>query len=292
MHPSLHAHLLKLDPGELTGHPPKVRSSSGKTYYAKIGAPNEAEQFAGEAESLKHIHDAAPGLAPRLLVFATDISGTGGDRRPCFISQYLDITYLREPATKQLAIRLARELHAHTSAQGFGFDVPTYCGATRLANGWFDSWAECFSAQIGNLLSQLRNKGARYSALCAQGERVCEQVIPKLLGPLNIRPALLHGDLWGGNVGQCDGRPVIFDPASYYGHNEADLAIGRIFGGFPKSFFDTYHEHRPKTQPAEQYELRGHLYELFHYLNHACLFGGHYASSAERKMDILLAAEL
>jgi len=29
----------------------------------------------------------------------------------------------------------------------------------------------------------------------------------------------------------------------------------------------------PKTEPVEQYELRGDLYELFHYLNHTVLFG-------------------
>ena len=51
------------------------------------------------------------------------------------------------------------------------------------------------------------------------------------------------------------------------------LAIGRMFGGIPSSFIKTYHEHFPKTEPAEQYELRGDLYELFHYLNHTVLFG-------------------
>lgn len=51
------------------------------------------------------------------------------------------------------------------------------------------------------------------------------------------------------------------------------LAIGRIFGGIPRSFFEEYHKHMPKTEPVDQYELRGDLYELFHYLNHTVLFG-------------------
>jgi len=29
----------------------------------------------------------------------------------------------------------------------------------------------------------------------------------------------------------------------------------------------------PKTEPVDQYELRGDLYELFHHLNHTVLFG-------------------
>jgi hypothetical protein len=51
------------------------------------------------------------------------------------------------------------------------------------------------------------------------------------------------------------------------------LSIARIFGGFPESFYKTYHEYRPKTEPADQYNLRMDLYELFHYLNHMLIFG-------------------
>jgi fructosamine-3-kinase len=54
---------------------------------------------------------------------------------------------------------------------------------------------------------------------------------------------------------------------------EPSLAIARIFGGFPRSFFEKYHEHLPKTEPVDQYELRADLYELYHYLNHTVLFG-------------------
>lgn len=51
------------------------------------------------------------------------------------------------------------------------------------------------------------------------------------------------------------------------------LAIARIFGGFPQSFYETYHKYYPKTEPVSQYSLRAELYELYHYLNHALLFG-------------------
>jgi len=81
--------------------------------------------------------------------------------------------------------------------------------------------------------------------------------------------------LQSGNVGvdKSTGQPITFDPASYYGHNEADLSIARIFGGFPKSFFTTYHEYFAKTEPVSQYDLRMELYELFRYLNHTLIFG-------------------
>ena len=57
-------------------------------------------------------------------------------------------------------------------------------------------------------------------------------------------------------------------------HATFSLAIARIFGGFNSAFFEKYHSILPKTDPIEEYELRVDLYELFHYLNHALMFGG------------------
>ena len=51
------------------------------------------------------------------------------------------------------------------------------------------------------------------------------------------------------------------------------LAIGRMFGGIPSSFYAEYHKHLPKSAPEEEYDLRLDLYGLFHYLNHTVIFG-------------------
>ena len=58
---------------------------------------------------------------------------------------------------------------------------------------------------------------------------------------------------------------VIYDPASFYGHHEFDLAITRMFGGFNKDFYEKYHQLIPREKGFEE---RKPLYELFHYLNH------------------------
>ncbi|KAI0964055.1 hypothetical protein AcW1_000966 [Taiwanofungus camphoratus] len=274
---------------------PPIKSSSGAGYIGKIGSPSETDQYVGEAESLADMHVAAPGLAPRLVacgVIDKDSAERDSDvGRPFFLSEHRDMGALSDAAARVLGRRLATELHAHKSTQGFGFHVPTYCGATRQENGWYDSWEACYDALVGGLLSKLDKQGG-YESLCRQGEQVRQRVIPALLGPLVVQPVLLHGDLWSGNIGtdRKTGQPVIYDPSSYYGHNEADLAIGRIFGGIPRSFFTTYHEYLPKSDPQDQYELRGDLYELYHYLNHTVIFGGAYAGSARQKMDRLLRA--
>jgi fructosamine-3-kinase len=88
---------------------------------------------------------------------------------------------------------------------------------------------------------------------------------------------LLHGDLWSGNflVG-ADGQAVVIDPAVYYGHREAELAMPLLFGGFPPEFFEAYCEVWPLN---EGWRDRVELYKLYHLLNHLNLFGVGYLDS-------------
>lgn len=109
--------------------------------------------------------------------------------------------------------------------------------------------------------------------------------IPQFFTDVEIVPALLHGDLWGGNVAQCADGPVIFDPASFYGHSEYELGIAGMFGGFNSSFYSAYHEKIPK---APGFAKRNQLYQLFHYLNHWNHFGGGYRGSSVSIMKTLL----
>ncbi|KDQ19743.1 hypothetical protein BOTBODRAFT_102081 [Botryobasidium botryosum FD-172 SS1] len=277
--------LQKLEPNSaFSASGARITSSSGTSYYGKIGKPSESEQYHGEAENLRAMYDAAPGLCPNL--FAHGISGDG---KPYTLSEYKILSGLSSAAAVTLARRLASELHASGSPNGkFGYQCPTYCGATRVENGWHDSWDACFGAMIGGLLDKLERKGNN-TALCKLGRDVQSHAIPYLLGEhLKAQPVLLHGDLWSGNAGTENGEPIIFDPAGYYGHNEADLAIARMFGGFPSEFYEEYHRHRPKSHPEAEYDVRASLYELFHYLNHTVLFGSGYAGGATQRMTQVL----
>jgi fructosamine-3-kinase len=104
-------------------------------------------------------------------------------------------------------------------------------------------------------------------------------------------PSLIHGDLWGGNKGFCkskDGKsvvPCIFDPATYYGDREADVAMTYVFGGFSSDFYDGYNAEWPL--PAG-HEKRKTVYNLYHILNHDVLFGGFYINQARGMIDQIL----
>jgi len=170
---------------------PIVRSSSGAKYYAKIGSRSEQEQYVGELESLKHMSVGAPGICPLVLS-----SGVTDDGLPYFISEYKDVSGLSVESALKLARRLATEMHKYKSkSRKFGFHVPTFCGPTRLANGWYDTWEECYDALIGGLLDGL-GKVRGNKVLCEKGELVRQRVIPYLLRSLKVEPVILHGDLW------------------------------------------------------------------------------------------------
>ena len=89
---------------------------------------------------------------------------------------------------------------------------------------------------------------------------------------------MLHGDLWSGNyLVDETGSACLIDPAVYYGHREADLAMTKLFGGFDLRFYESYNEEFPLD---DGYNYRENIYKLYHVLNHLNLFGGAYYNQA------------
>jgi fructosamine-3-kinase len=181
--------------------------------------------------------------------------------------------------------RMLAQVHA-ARGEFYGWRRDNYIGRTpqinRRSSSWIDFWRD---SRLRPQLALGRKNGLG-SGLLGKGERLLEAV-PRLLSGHAPPAALLHGDLWGGNAGfLASGAPALFDPAVYWGDREADLAMTELFGGFPESFYSAYAEIAP-LDPG--YATRKNLYNLYHVFNHANLFGGGYASGAERMIDRLLA---
>lgn len=186
----------------------------------------------------------------------------------------------------QLGAHLGKKLakmHQHESKKGFGFHVKTAAGRITLNNDWHHDWVEFFARNRMDYIMREIEK-VHGDREVAQEWSKLQPILPKffkhLQGGKSIRPVLIHGDLWAGNAAETltkPQEPIIFDPGSFYAHNEFELSISHLFGGFPSTFYDAYHAIHPR---AKQYRQRLTLYKLFHNLNHYAHFGGHYRYSA------------
>ncbi|CAB4064087.1 FN3KRP [Lepeophtheirus salmonis] len=165
----------------------------------------------------------------------------------------------------------------------FGFHCQTCCGILPQKNEWNPDWISFYTSKLQEQMDRIKveQDDEEVEELWLK----CKDKIPNLFAGITIKPSLIHGDMWSGNVKQLDdGTPVMYDAACFYGHHEYDLGIAGMFGGFSMSFYDSYHEIIPK-EPG--FEKRHSLYQLFHYLNHWNHFGDGYRHGSISLMEKL-----
>ncbi|RWS19467.1 Ketosamine-3-kinase-like protein [Leptotrombidium deliense] len=222
-----------------------TKSAIVMEYIANMKSLSKGSQKLGESLANLHLHNINLG---KRLSKQTNWVGKGRDENNEFISE-------------------------------FGFHCATCCGSIPMVNEWHNDWVAFYARfrledKVNGVLENCGDRELRelWSKL--------QIVIPNFFKDCDdnqIVPSLLHGDLWSGNAGETDETPVIFDPSSFYGHSEFDLAIARVFGGFGRRFFDAYHS---VIKKASFFDKRCELYELFHYLNHWQHFGNSYRSQS------------
>ena len=177
------------------------------------------------------------------------------------------------------------ELHlksAESNPKMFGFPVEGFIGTTDQKKGLEDNWIDCFlNLRIIPQLLSLKSRILDKEII----NKVKEKIQTELLNhkPIN---ALVHGDLWSGNAGMDkNGKGVIFDPASWWADNEVDIAMTKLFGGFRKEFYEEYHRIFPIKNG---FEKRIIIYNFYHILNHANMFGGGYLNQVEDYVKLIL----
>lgn len=246
-----------------------IKTESGKSYFLKThsGAPG---MFLKEANSLKELAKPNCIRVPKVILAGEDFLLLEQ------ISQGVKSANFFKEFGKSLA-----KMHRYT-ANELGFYEDNYIGATpqyNLTEGQEKNHWPTFYYQK-RLVPQLKMADQRgYSSKqLSEGIYALGDKIVEILAGSKEKPTLLHGDLWGGNyMVDENGKAVLIDPAVYYGHREADLAMTKMFGGFTSEFYSAYQ----KEYPLEKnWQYRENIYLLYHYLNHLNLFGSGYYNTA------------
>lgn len=246
----------------------------GKSYFAKANSADFLALFEAEAAGLTEIASTQTVRVPEPIC-----SGIVNNRS-YIVLEYIEMGSSSDNSQHQLGKGLAN-LH-QIKQEHFGWTHDNAIGATPQPNPSSEDWSSFYREQRLRHQFNLASKRGKNFA----GTVELLNHIPVFFYDYQPQPSLLHGDLWSGNAG-CDsnGQPFVFDPATYYGDREADIAFTYMFGGFSSQFYEAYNSIFP-LDPG--FRIRKTLYNLYHELNHYNLFGGSYANSAQASIDRLL----
>ena len=250
----------------------------GQSYFVKLNQADQLDMFVAEADGLRELAGAHAIRVPSPVCYG-EAAG-----RSWLVAEFIAFGRGTGDSAQLLGQQLAT-MHGHTSKQ-FGWRRDNTIGSTPQQNFRTDNWVDFYRERRLRFQFELVARNGFSGLLQTKGERLMES-LGVFFTSYMPEASLLHGDLWGGNRAfDATGQPVIFDPAVYYGDREADIAMTELFGGFGADFYAAYREAWPLDAG---YSVRKTLYNLYHILNHANLFGGGYASQAENMIDQLLA---
>lgn len=252
----------------------RIFSSEGvffvKWNYAGQQSTETIDMFEAEARGLDLLRQTDALHVPHVIGYGQHLD------KSYLILDYIDSGQPNQNYWETLGQSLA-VLHSHTQPT-FGLNFPNYIGSLHQTNTPTPSGIDFFFEhrllpQAGMAFYKGLLSKTAYDALFRLRDR-----LPDLIP--NERPALLHGDLWSGNVLTTEqGEPALIDPAVYYGFREADLAHTHLFGGFDPRFYEAYDEAFPLH---DGFAERVSIYNLYPLLVHVNLFGSGYVSGVER----------
>ena len=244
----------------------RLKLEDGRALFAKGGASSALALLNVEAEALKALHRY---VDPDVLVVPQPLAVQELNGWSVLLLPWLDLRRGDQAALGR-GLALMHRSSAEASDGQFGWHRDGFIGAGPQPGGWCNDWGRCF---VDLRLRPQLEMASHWGIATEQMERL----LTALVGRLNDhqpQPSLVHGDLWGGNAGCLgDGRGTVYDPAAWWADREVDLAMTRLFGGFSSTFHEAYAAVLP---PRSGHQDRSEIYNLYHLLNHANLFGGGY----------------
>lgn len=257
--------------------------SSGNDYFIKQNHIDFLDNFHAESDGLRSLSIAAQSVegveVPKVL-FVGEVEG-----KSCLVLKWIDSA--ADPVDEFQYGRAIAKIHVSggTEDRSIGYSRDNYLGATRQINtlpitkgpqGWIDFVGQ---QRLGFQIAMAKDGGVASRGLIEAVETTIRG-LPCLLEGRRDEIALLHGDLWSGNVlFDVDGNVVLIDPAVYRGCPEAEFGMLKLFDGVGPAFDEGY---QSVVMFPEGWQRRVDVYVLYHLLNHLNLFGASYLKQCER----------
>lgn len=214
-----------------------VDENTSKKYFVKSAGIGKFDMLHAEYVGCREMANTGTLRVPIPVAFGRYQQAS----RSFVIFEYLEFCGSGGGAYQRTLGKQLAQMHRCTSSNDgmFGFRVNNSIVATfQPSLPWKDDWRDFWDEHRLYHMLKLTNNARSSAAEIAE----LREKTRKLLSH-NPAPSLLHGDLWGGNKGfvrdpESDRVvPCVFDPATYYGDREADIAMTYLFGGFTSDFY-------------------------------------------------------
>lgn len=251
-------------------------SGDHERYFVKTNSRDSLPLFEAEADNIRTLRDSRSLFLPEVILCGTS------KNHAFLILNYLATQSLTSSEASYVLGEQLATLHQWGEQKEYGFDDDNYLGTTLQPNRWHKKWSHFFAEQrIGWQLQLAQECGLSF----VDNIPAFVQHIQQCLAAHTPRPSLLHGNFQFSNVAHSALGPISYNPASYWGDRECDLACAEWSGEFLDEFYQGY---QSVYALDEKYEERRPIYQLYYSLNHCLLYGGHHLARSEQLIHKIL----
>jgi len=227
------------------------------------------------------LNDLRKYINPQNIIIPKVIKYFEYENNEFLLLDWIDLSNLNQ---KKLGAGIA-EIHLNSNKKKpnkFGYPVPGFIGTTKQLNGWENNWVDCFiKLRIEPQLSLLKNFSFNVNLINRIKTKIKDH-----LSDHDPMKSLIHGDLWSGNISTGNfEKGIIFDPSCWWADSEIDIAMTRLFGGFTDDFYNEYFKIIKKKNGSNKRTI---IYNFYHILNHANMFGGSYINQVNNYINMIL----
>ncbi len=256
----------------------KILLEDGREIFAKTTRKRNLKRLQFEAKGLLKLKEFAN---KELLMIPEPLHIQTIKEESILILPWLKFTNCSQKLLGQ-GLALLHKESTKLSPSKFGWESDGFIGAGLQPQGWRINWGECF---VDLRLSPQLKIAEKWGIVFTDYKPLLSKII-SLLNSHKPKPSLVHGDLWSGNASVTDnGLGVLIDPAVWWADREVDIAMTQLFGGFSSEFYKSYENTWPTNK--RNLKTRIQIYNLYHLLNHANLFGGSYKQQCIKSMQLL-----